>query len=123
MNIQTTTAKPELTSRNKSKEEIQNRHYQGISEMKNLLLGSGNAQLCCLTVNKTQRAPGKKLYLPFFTQQFYNKQVGMQSLLPFSNPKINLCSEQPYDNKLDAQLQSSQATQNQYIFKQKLHGQ
>jgi len=47
----------------------------------------------------------------------------MQSLLPFSNPKINLCSEQPYDNKLDAQLQSSQATQNQYIFKQKLHGQ
>jgi len=28
-----------------------------------------------------------------------------------------LCSEQPYNNKQAAQLQSSQATQNEYIFK------
>lgn len=62
--------------------------------------------------------------LLLFTQQSYNKQIGVQSLLPFSNAeKNNLCSEQPYDNKQAAQIQSSQATQNQYIFQQKLQGQ
>lgn len=62
--------------------------------------------------------------LLLFTQQSYNKQIGVQSLLPLSNAeKNNLCSEQPYDNKQAAQIQSSQATQNQYIFQQKLQGQ
>lgn len=48
------------------KEEIENRHYQGTAEMRKLLLGSGNAQLRCLTVNTKERAPGKKAYLPYF---------------------------------------------------------
>lgn len=58
--------------------------------------------------------------LLLFTHPSYNKQ----SLLPFnSSVKINLCSEKLYNNKQAAQLQSSQATQNEYIFKQRLHRQ
>lgn len=58
--------------------------------------------------------------LLLFTQQSYHKQ----NLLPFSSSvKTNLCSEKPYNNKQAAQLQSSQATQNKYIFKQRLHRQ
>lgn len=62
--------------------------------------------------------------LLLFTQQSYNKQMGVQSLLPFSKPaKTNLCSEKPYNNKQAAKLQNSQATLNKYIFKQRLQGQ
>lgn len=46
--------------------------------------------------------------------------MGVQSLLlPFINPaKNNLHEEQPYTNKLAAQLQSAEALQKKYIFKQ-----
>lgn len=58
--------------------------------------------------------------LLLFTQQSWDKQ----SLLPFSSSvKNNLCSEKPYNNKQTVQLQSSQATQIEYIFKQRLHRQ
>lgn len=52
--------------------------------MKQLLLGSGNGQLCCLTVNTKKGAQGRKAYLSLllFTQQSCRKQMGVQSCCP-----------------------------------------